>query len=62
MIRKKMKKYKCPNCNRESEVKGDVIMVYCGCGYEMKLVERINEDDYPSEIEDYDREVENEKI
>ena len=30
-----MKKFKCPNCKRETEVLGDMIMVMCGCGYKM---------------------------
>ena len=30
-----MKKYKCPNCARESEVKKDIVMVVCPCGYNM---------------------------
>jgi len=28
-----MKKYKCPNCFREVEVKGDIVTVLCPCGY-----------------------------
>jgi len=30
-----MKKFKCPNCARECEVEGDIIMIQCGCGYKM---------------------------
>jgi len=41
-----MKKYKCPNCKRETEVEGDMISVLCGCGYYM--VEQLKEkDDMP---------------
>ncbi len=30
-----MKKFKCPNCARNTEVSGDTITVLCGCGYYM---------------------------
>ena len=30
-----MKKFKCFNCARNTEVMGDTVMVMCGCGYEM---------------------------
>ncbi len=36
----RMKKFKCPNCKKETEVNGDTITVLCGCGYYM--VEQIS--------------------
>jgi len=30
-----MKEYKCPNCKRTTKVLIDVVMIVCGCGYEM---------------------------
>ncbi len=43
-----MKKFKCPNCKRETEVEGNMIMVICGCGYEM-IEQVINHEEYKLE-------------
>ncbi len=32
-------KYKCSNCKRTTEKQNKKVLVVCGCGYEMDLIE-----------------------
>ncbi len=34
-----MIKYKCPNCKRETEQEQKKVIVMCGCGYTMEILE-----------------------